>query len=208
VGCVAGRRLRGGGGGGLPFRSRRCCNDPPTDGGGGGGLGGRPGWKSVHDSLGGGKEVRRYADDAPEGGVGASGGAAGPAELGNMRSCDSGSGQISDSSSTDERRSSRRKSFLSSVVTDGFTTRSSMKTAFAERAGTWWRGSTCTGGRWEAPSWPADPPRALAYEKDVDVAIFAKNSAKSNDDGECRLCWRKKFGQGVRSCEEMYTTTC
>ncbi len=53
-----------------------------------------------------------------------------------------------------------------------------------------------------------DPRRALAYEKDVDVAIFAKNSAKSNDDGESRLCWRRKFGQGVRSCEEMYTTTC
>jgi hypothetical protein len=79
-----------------------------------------------------------------------------------------------------------------------------MKTAFAERAGTWWRGGTYTGGRWEAP----DPQRALAYEKDVDVAIFAKNSAKSKEDCESRLCWREKFGQGVRSCEWMYTTTC
>jgi hypothetical protein len=76
---------------------------------------------------------------------------------------DSGSGQISDTSSTDTRRSSRRKSFLSSMVTDGFTTRRSMKTAFAERAGTWWRGGTSTGGRWKPP---AGPRRALAYEKD------------------------------------------
>ena len=50
-------------------------------------MGGRPGWNSVHGSLGGGKEVRRYADDAPEGGVGAGGAAASPAELGNVTRC-------------------------------------------------------------------------------------------------------------------------
>ncbi len=49
--------------------------------------GGRPGWSSVHGSLCGGEEVRRYADDAPEGGVGAGGAAASPAELGNMARC-------------------------------------------------------------------------------------------------------------------------
>jgi hypothetical protein len=65
---------------GLLFRSRRCCSDPLSDGGVG--LGGRPGWSSVHGSLGGGKKVRRYADDAPEGSVGA-----GPAELGDMARC-------------------------------------------------------------------------------------------------------------------------
>ena len=79
MGCVAGRCLRGGGG------NRRCCNDPPADGGGGGGWGGRPGWNSVHGGLGGGEEVRRYADDAPEGGAG--GAAASPAELGNVTRC-------------------------------------------------------------------------------------------------------------------------
>ncbi|MFO0006643.1 MAG: hypothetical protein ACK559_36550, partial [bacterium] len=78
--------MRGGGGGSLPFRSRRCCNDPPTDGGGGG-WGGRSGWSSIHGRLGGGEEVRRYANDGPEGGVGAGGAAASPAELGNVTRC-------------------------------------------------------------------------------------------------------------------------
>ncbi len=46
---------------------------------------------------------------------------------------------------------------------------------FLERAGTWWRGQTSPGGRWEPPSCPLDPRRALEY-KDVDVnmSIFAK----------------------------------
>jgi hypothetical protein len=33
----------------------------------------------------------------------------------------------------------------SSVVTEGFTKQRSMKTAFAERAGTWWRGGLVQG---------------------------------------------------------------
>jgi hypothetical protein len=65
VGGVAGHQLRGGGG------DR--------------GLGGRPGGYGVHGSLSGGEKVRRYADDAPEGGV--SGVAASPAELGDMTCC-------------------------------------------------------------------------------------------------------------------------
>jgi hypothetical protein len=96
-----------------------------------------------------------------------------------LRSWDSGSGQIFEISSTDTRRSSRRKSFLTSVVTEDFTTRRSMKTAFAERAGTWWRGGTNAGGRWEQTSRPADPRRALAYGKeDVYIAIFTKIGEK------------------------------
>jgi hypothetical protein len=109
-----------------------------------------------------------------------------------LRSCDWGSGQISDTSSTDTRRSSRRKSFLSSVVTDGFTQRTSMKTALAERAGMWWRGGTSTGGRWEPPSRPAYPRRVLAYEKDdVDVAIFAKIGKKQQRQRKPSLLTRR-----------------
>jgi hypothetical protein len=124
-----------------------------------------------------------------------------------LRSCDSGSGQISDTSSTVTRRSSRRKSFLSSVVTDGFTKRRSMKTAFAERAGTWWRGGTSTGGRWEPPSRPADPRRALAYEKDdVDIAIFAKIGENQRRERRSSLL-SGKVGQGKAWCEGKYTRT-
>jgi hypothetical protein len=50
-------------------------------------VGGRPGRNGVYGSLGGGEKVRRYADDAPEGGVGTGGAAAGPAELGDMTRC-------------------------------------------------------------------------------------------------------------------------
>ncbi len=53
----------------------------------GGGLGAQPGGYGVHGHLGGGEKVRRYADDAPEGGVGAGGAAASPAELGDMTRC-------------------------------------------------------------------------------------------------------------------------
>jgi hypothetical protein len=41
----------------------------------------------VHGSHGGGEKVRQYADDAPEGGVGACGAAASLAELGDMTRC-------------------------------------------------------------------------------------------------------------------------
>jgi hypothetical protein len=68
VGGVAGHQLRGGGGGDR-------------------GLGGRPGGYGVHGSRGGGEKVRRYADDTPEGGVGAGGVSASPAELGDMTCC-------------------------------------------------------------------------------------------------------------------------
>jgi hypothetical protein len=80
-----------------------------------------------------------------------------------------------------------------------------MKTTFAERAGTWWRGGTCTGGRWEPPLRPADPRRVLAYEKDVDVAIFANIQRKATTTANVVFAGGRNSARGsgvVRRCTQ------
>ncbi len=79
-----------------------------------------------------------------------------------------------------------------STVTEGFTTCRSMKTAFSERAGKWWRSDTSTGGRWEPSSRPADPRRALAYEdEDIEIDIFSKISEKQRQKRKSSLLAKK-----------------